>query len=55
MAKKQNPTPEYDSKREQNVLIDEIFPSVKKVAEQVTIMNEEILSLKYFSSLEIFF
>ncbi len=44
MTKKQKPTPEYDPKREQNVLIEEIFSSVKKVAEQVTTMKEEILT-----------
>jgi hypothetical protein len=44
MAKKQKTSPEYNSKREQNVLIEEIFSSVKKVAEQVTTMKEEILT-----------
>ncbi|MBU4305406.1 MAG: hypothetical protein KJ893_07300 [Candidatus Omnitrophica bacterium] len=38
------PTQEYESKREQNVLIEEIYSSVKKVAEQVTTMKEEILT-----------
>ncbi|MCG2711700.1 MAG: hypothetical protein L6416_05190 [Candidatus Omnitrophica bacterium] len=43
-VRKTTQTPEYDSKREQNVIIEEIYTSVKKVAEQVTTMKEEILT-----------
>jgi len=37
-------TPEYDSQREQNVLINDIYKAVQTVAEQVTTMKEEIIA-----------
>jgi len=42
--KAKKPTPEYDSQREQNVLMEEIYSAVKKVAEKVSTVKEEILT-----------
>ena len=46
MAKKDKPTPEYDSKREQTVLLEEMNKGIKAIAEQHGSIKQEMVSIK---------